>query len=94
MVTIMEVVVAKPTSESPGFTWCEDGVTLNTALRLSRLDSDISPVIYNDPKPIIKPNPTDSMTIPVILRVRDLLIALIIYDPLVPMINISHNLIN
>ena len=94
MVTIMGVVVAKPTSESPDFTWCEDGVTLNTALRLSRLDSDISPVIYNDPKPIIKPNPTDSMTIPVILRVRDLLIALIIYDPLVPMIKSSHNLIN
>ena len=94
MVTILGVVVAKPTLESPDFTWCEDEVSLNTALRLSRLDSDISPVRYNDPKPIMKTNPTDSMTIPVNLRVRDLLIALIIYDPLVPMIKISHNLIN
>ena len=94
MVTILGVVVAKPTLESPDFTWCEDEVSLNTALRLSRLDSDISPVRYNDPKPTMKTNPTDSMTIPVNLRVRDLLIALIIYDPLVPMIKSSHNLIN
>ena len=94
MVTILGVVVAKPTLESPDFTWCEVGGSLNTAFRLSRLDSDISPVIYNDAKPSMKTNPTDNMATPMDLRVRDLLIALIIYNPLVPLIKISHNLIN